>query len=165
MNIALVENEIDVLAFTNLIEQRAAQGHCGADVIFTGRVRNLNHGKEVVAVIYEAFKPLTEKTFHEICSEAQAEWGQDLSFTVLHRVGRLNVGDVSVLICVSSAHRDEAFEASRYVIEQLKIRAPIWKKEIYSSGETEWLKGHELCQHHGKAHKHAKSLREQKLEL
>ncbi len=121
-------------------------GH-GAQNIFLGSVRAVNVGKEVVAVEYDAFEPLAEQVFLEIAAEAQEKWGSDLKINVIHRVGKLAVGEISVAIGVSSTHRDEAFRASRYVIEQIKVRAPIWKKEYYADGETEWLKGHALCQH------------------
>lgn len=121
-------------------------GH-GAQNFFFGAVRATNWGRNVVAVAYDAFEPLAEKVLREICQEAQAKWGQDLQLCVIHRTGKLSVGELSVGIGVSSTHRDESYQASRYVIEQLKIRAPIWKKEFYDTGESEWLKGHALCQH------------------
>jgi len=160
--VEVIDQEIDLEVFGKKIESRMDWLGCGADIFFVGRVRDFNHGKKVVGVSYDAFKPLAEKTFHEICQEAALEWGPLMSLTLLHRVGRLEVGDASVYISVTTPHRDEAFEACRYVIEQLKIRAPIWKKEHYDTGDSEWLKGHELCRHHGPAHKHVRSLQEQK---
>ncbi len=121
-------------------------GH-GAQNFFFGAVREINVGREVVAVEYDAFIPLAEKTLKEISEEAQEKWGQDLKISVRHRIGKLSVGEISVAIGVSSTHRDEAYQASRYIIEEIKHRAPIWKKEYYINGETEWLKGHSLCQH------------------
>lgn len=123
----------------------------GAQNYFFGSVRDFNLGKKVVAVSYDAYIPLGEKVLREISREAQQKWGEDLRICVVHRVGQLGVGEMSVGIGVSSPHRDESYQASRYIIEQIKIRAPIWKKEHYEDGETEWLKGHALCQHH---HKH-----------
>ncbi len=122
------------------------EGH-GAQNFFFGRVRSVNFGRQVVAVAYDAFVPLAEKVLHEICREAALRWGEDLRVCVIHRTGRLAVGEISVGIGVSTRHRDESYQASRHVIEQLKLRAPIWKKEFYENGETEWLKGHALCQH------------------
>jgi adenylyltransferase/sulfurtransferase len=119
----------------------------GAQTVFTGVVRENNHGRKVVSVSYDAFIPLAEATLREIVSEARKKWGEALLFKVVHRTGCLEVGEVSVLIAVSSPHRDEAYQASRYVIEQIKVRAPIWKKETYTDGESEWLKGHALCSH------------------
>jgi molybdopterin synthase catalytic subunit len=121
-------------------------GH-GAINCFFGSVRESNHGKKVVAVAYDAFIPLAEKILNEICVEACHAWGEDLCISVVHRTGKLLVGELSVGIVVSSRHRNESYLASRYIIEQIKLRAPIWKKEFYENGETEWLKGHALCQH------------------
>lgn len=119
----------------------------GAQSLFFGVVRDHNHGNKVIAVSYDAFIPMVDSVFQAICQESQMQWGPDLKLIVKHRIGRLKVGEVSVAIAVSSRHRNEAFLASRYIIEQIKIRAPIWKKEHYLEGETEWLEGHSLCQH------------------
>ena len=121
-------------------------GH-GAQNFFFGAVRAINGGREVVAVEYDALIPLAEKVLREISAEAQEKWGSDLKISVRHRTGKLKVGEISVAIGVSSKHRDESYQASRYIIEQIKVRVPIWKKEYYINGETEWLKGHALCQH------------------
>jgi len=130
--------------------------HGGMNFFF-GAVRDFNGGKNVVAVSYDSFEPLAEKILREISEEAKAKWGSSLRICVIHRVGKLNCGDISVGVGVSSRHRDESYQASRYVIEQLKHRAPIWKKEHYENGETEWLKGHALCQRtgaHDVSHEH-----------
>ena len=119
----------------------------GAQVTFIGTVRNLNQGKKVKAVSYDAYVPLTEKILREICEEALSKWGQSLSMVLWHRLGRIEVGEVSVALGVSSAHRDEAYQASRQVIEELKHRAPIWKQEHYEEGDSQWLEGHTLCGH------------------
>lgn len=119
----------------------------GAQNFFFGAVRGKNMGRDVVAVEYDAAIQLAETTLREIAQEAQTQWGESLKICVLHRIGKLAVGEVSVAIGVSSPHRDESYQASRYVIEEIKKRAPIWKREFYLDGETEWLKGHALCQH------------------
>ena len=119
----------------------------GAEILFLGNVRDWNLGRPVVAVSYDAFAPHAEATLRTICEEASREWGPKLGMIVHHRTGRLSVGEASVIIGVASVHRDEAYEASRYIIEQLKERAAIWKKEHYEDGESEWLKGHALCSH------------------
>jgi molybdopterin synthase catalytic subunit len=116
----------------------------GAHVVFWGLVRDCNEGRRVVAVTYDVYAPLVEKSFRDIAEEALARWGGDLRIVVIHRVGRLAVGEVSVVVGVGSPHRDEAYQASRYVIEQLKVRAPIWKQEHYVDGDSEWLEGHSL---------------------
>jgi molybdopterin synthase catalytic subunit len=110
-------------------------------------VRNTNHGRQVQAVSYDAHPALAETCFREICQEASGRWGETLQVALIHRVGRLEVGEISVSIAIGLPHRDEAYQASRYVIEELKKRAPIWKKEHYIDGESEWLQGHALCSH------------------
>lgn len=119
----------------------------GAKLVFTGVVRSANHGRQVVAIEYDIFKPLLDTVFQEIKQEAKDQWGQDLEIAIEHKSGRLEPGQTSVAIAVSSKHRDESYQASRYIIEQIKKRAPIWKKEFYADGETQWLAGHALCQH------------------
>ncbi len=119
----------------------------GAQVVFSGIVRDINHGKKVVAVSYDAFVPLAEKSFQEICEEVNARLNIQIKAAVAHRIGKLEVGDLSIIIVVGSRHRDAAYVASRYIIEQIKVRSPVWKKEFYEDGETEWLKGHALCEH------------------
>src|SRR4051794_40382081 len=89
----------------------------GAQILFTGVVRDHNLGKRVLAVSYDAFAPLAEKTFQEICVEIKSKWGADIKLAIVHRVGRLKVGELSVAIGVGSCHRDEAYQASRYAIE------------------------------------------------
>lgn len=120
----------------------------GAQNYFLGVVRSKNFGKKVIAIHYDAEPKLAIRILSEISKEALEKWGNSLKVVVLHRTGELKVGDISVGIGVSSPHRDESYQASRYIIEQIKVRAPIWKKEIYEDGETEWLKGHALCQGH-----------------
>lgn len=119
----------------------------GGQAFFFGLVRNLNHGRTVLGVSYECHRTLATREISRIIADAGQKWGEGLDFVVHHGTNRLAVGEVSVGIGVSSKHRTEAFEACRYVIEQLKVRVPIWKQEHYSDGDSEWLKGHELCQH------------------
>lgn len=121
----------------------------GAATHFEGRVRNRNHGRDVVAVSYDCHKALASQELMKIVEEARTKWGESLDAVVFHGSGRLAVGDISVAIAVTSPHRNEAFEACRYIIEELKVRATIWKQEHYVDGDSEWLKGHELCQKGG----------------
>ena len=120
----------------------------GALNMFIGKVRNHNMGKAVNAVSYDVFAPLACNVFQEICAEATAQFGERLRLYIEHYKGKLEVGGISVIIAVGSPHRDESFQACRYLIEQLKIRAPIWKQEHYVDGVSEWVKGHTLCGHH-----------------
>lgn len=120
----------------------------GAMNLFVGRVRNHNLGRAVNAVSYDVFAPLACAVFEELCAEARAQWGERLKCYIEHYKGTLEIGGISVVIAVGSPHRDESFQACRYLIEQLKLRAPIWKQEHYVDGDSEWVKGHALCGHH-----------------
>ena len=90
--------------------------------------------------MFEAFAPMAERVLDEIVAEARERW-ETGSMAVVHRVGRLEIGEASVAIAVAAPHRGDAYAASRYVIEELKKRAPIWKREGYLDGESEWLGG------------------------
>lgn len=129
------------------VEFCSPPGH-GALDLFVGRVRDINAGRAVRAVSYDVQVPLARKVLAEICREAHREWGEDLRLWLVHRHGRLAVGDASVVVAVSSRHRDEAFRACRHLVEEMKRRAPIWKREHYAEGDSEWVRGHALCQHH-----------------
>jgi molybdopterin synthase catalytic subunit len=115
----------------------------GAIDFFVGVVRNNHNGKEVSGITYDAHEKLAEKSFAGICHEATGLW-PDTRYAVLHYKGELPVGGTSIVIAVSSPHRAESFEACRYVIEEIKTRAPIWKREHYLEGKSEWLPGHSL---------------------
>ncbi|MDQ3234022.1 MAG: molybdenum cofactor biosynthesis protein MoaE [Pseudobdellovibrionaceae bacterium] len=132
---------------TDELLQSLGASHHGAQVSFFGVVRDINLGRQVKGIEYDAFVPLAEQTFREFCAEAQATWGQDMHVTIVHRIGSLGIGDISVALLVSTRHRGEAYEISRYIIEELKHRSPIWKKEHYSDGSSDWVQGHALCQH------------------
>lgn len=130
----------------------------GAENVFVGTVRNLNQGKDVHGVSYDVFEPLAKKSFIEIANEARDQWGDNLSIYVVHAKGRLDVGGVSIVIAVGSPHRDEAFKACRYMIEQIKHRSPIWKLEHYAAGDSEWTLGCELCGHADEVEKNEGSI-------
>ena len=112
---------------------------CGAVALFVGTVRNHHDGKAVTRISYSAFKEMAEKEFAKIATEAAARWKTG-AFYLAHRTGPLRIGEASVVIAVSSAHRAEAFEACRYAIETLKKTAPIWKEEFYDTGKA-WISG------------------------
>jgi molybdopterin synthase catalytic subunit len=109
----------------------------GAIDVFIGTTRNHSDGREVLFLEYEAYEPMAVKLMEAIGAEARRRWAID-RFAIVHRVGRVEVGDASVVIAVSAAHRREAFEACRYVIDALKRDIPIWKKEAFSDGEV-WV--------------------------
>jgi molybdopterin synthase catalytic subunit len=119
----------------------------GAMDMFVGRVRNHNMGKAVNAVSYDAFAPLACSVFSELCAEAHQQFGDKLRIYIEHHKGKLTIGGISVVIAVGSPHRDESFKACRYLIEELKKRAPVWKQEHYVDGDSEWVQGHALCGH------------------
>jgi len=111
---------------------------CGAAASFFGIVRNHNEGKCVKKLLYDCYRPMAEKEIRSIILEAQEEWGVE-EIRVIHRVGELQIGETAVGILVYSAHRNEAFAACRQVIERIKHRVPIWKKEFYEDGTAEWV--------------------------
>jgi len=112
----------------------------GAALLFWGVVRQENDGRAVSQLEYSAYAPMAEREMLRIADEARERFGTG-AIQVVHRVGRLRIGEASVAIAVASPHRAEAYEASRYVIEQLKQRVPVWKREGYVDGETEWVPG------------------------
>ena len=117
---------------------------CGAEVLFVGIVRNKNDGRSVNSVYYDGHVALGEKVLNDICLEAKALWGEDLNLYVVHRLGLLNIGVESLIIYVTSVHRDNAYQSSRYIIEQIKLRLPVWKEENYCDGDKKWLVGQTL---------------------
>jgi molybdopterin synthase catalytic subunit len=112
----------------------------GAALLFWGVVRNRNEGRAVSHLEYSAYAEMAERMMQRIGEEAIARFGVG-DVRVVHRVGRLEVGEASVAIAVASPHRAEAYEASRYVIEELKRRVPLWKREGYVDGDSEWVPG------------------------
>jgi molybdopterin synthase catalytic subunit len=110
----------------------------GALVAFEGRVRNHNEGNTVVALEYQAYGPMAEREGADLLSEAMKTFGIRDARCV-HRTGRLEVGDVAVWIGVTASHRDDAFKACRFIIDELKRRVPIWKREHFAEGSSAWL--------------------------
>jgi len=134
--VAVRGGSLDVAAlYEAVLDDRA-----GAAVVFTGMVRNHAPGKTGVTHLeYEAYEEHVAGKIEEICAEVRRRWDV-LHLAVEHRTGTVNVAEASVVVAVSSAHRGDAFEAGRYVIDQLKQRAPIWKKEHATEG-AEWVQG------------------------
>lgn len=112
----------------------------GAALLFVGIVRNHNDGRPVGHLSYDSYTEMAERVLEEIVGEAESRWSVG-GIAVVHRIGRLEIGEASVAIAVAAPHRGEAYEASRYIIEELKKRAPIWKREGYVDGDSEWLGG------------------------
>jgi molybdopterin synthase catalytic subunit len=108
----------------------------GVDV-FIGTTRNHSGGRAVLALEYEAYEPMALKVMERVAGEARRRWAVE-KIAIVHRTGRVEVGEASVVIAVSSPHRREAFEACRYLIDRLKSEAPIWKREFFADGTVEW---------------------------
>ena len=111
---------------------------CGGVVAFLGTVRDLTGDRVTVALDYEAYPAMAERKMAEIEEEARARWPVG-EMVLVHRLGRLEVGEVSVAVAVSCPHRAEAFEACRHAIDRLKEVVPIWKKENWADGASEWV--------------------------
>jgi molybdopterin synthase catalytic subunit len=112
----------------------------GAALLFWGVVRNENDGRAVTRLEYHAYEAMAERELLRIADEARERWGTG-DIRVVHRIGLLEVGEASIAIAVAAPHRGEAYEASRYVIEQVKQRVPVWKREGYVEGAHEWVPG------------------------
>ncbi|PZE21441.1 molybdenum cofactor biosynthesis protein [Paenibacillus xerothermodurans] len=112
----------------------------GAALSFIGTTREWTHGQRTVLLEYEAYEPMAIKMMRQISEEIHARWDGTLC-AITHRLGQVDIGEISVVIAVSAPHRDAAYEASRYAIERLKQIVPIWKKEVWEDGST-W-KGHQ----------------------
>jgi molybdopterin synthase catalytic subunit len=132
--IRLTHEAIDYRALT----EQVRRGDCGGVVLFLGTVRDLTDGKVTTALDYEAYPGMAEKKMTEIEQETRSRWPVG-EIVMVHRLGHLEVGEVSVAVAVSCPHRAEAFEACRYAIDRLKELVPIWKKENWADGATEWV--------------------------
>lgn len=111
----------------------------GAVVVMSGTVRNQTEGKPVRFLEYQAYEPMALEIFRRIASEIRQKWQQANRIVIHHRIGRLQIGEISVLVAVGCPHRSEAFEACRYAIDTLKHDAPIWKKEHWEDGSSTWV--------------------------
>jgi len=111
----------------------------GAVVVMSGMVRNNTDGSAVVALEYQAYEPMALQVFQQVAGDIQTTWSDVTSVVIHHRVGRLAVGEISVLVAVGCPHRSEAFAACKYAIDTLKHNAPIWKKEHWADGSTSWV--------------------------
>ena len=114
----------------------------GAFIFFTGTVRDVNENKKVTGITYDVHDEMVIKSFEEIYQEASEKLKiTNKAVFIEHTKGYLSLGDISILIAVACKHRDQAYVLSRYIIEEIKKRSPIWKKEHYEDQTTEWLKG------------------------
>jgi MoaE-MoaD fusion protein len=129
----LVEGPIDLGAVIAEVEDEQA----GAIATFEGTVRRQSRGRTVIALEYEAYSGMAEKVMAEIAEDVKSRY-ELCEVAVMHRIGRCKIGEVSVAIAVSAPHRHDALSACRDVIDELKERVPLWKKELYEGGE-EWI--------------------------
>lgn len=134
MSFTIAPGPIDTAAFRDSLQDQAS----GAAVFFEGRVRDHNEGRPVLRLEYEVYTPLARTEGEAILAESARRWPLRRA-AAIHREGMLELGEVAVVVGVLSAHRDEAFEAARFVIDELKLRLPIWKKEHYADGEALWV--------------------------
>ncbi|MGY3921041.1 molybdopterin synthase catalytic subunit MoaE [Aeromonas eucrenophila] len=123
-------------------ERLAARHDTGAIVTFVGKVRDFNQGEQVLGLALEHYPGMTEKALADIIAQARTRWPLQ-ECTLIHRIGELLLGDQIVLVAVSSAHRDAAFEACHFIMDFLKTRAPFWKKELTAEGIQRWVEAKE----------------------
>jgi molybdopterin synthase catalytic subunit len=132
----LFEITTDELSVDEVIE-RLDDPEIGAVIAFVGVVRGSTDGRDVLHLEYEAYSEMAEEVLRQIGDEIRQRWNSIHKVAIVHRVGRLEIGEASVVIALSSAHRPEIFDAAHYAIDRLKEIAPIWKKEVWADG-AEW---------------------------
>ena len=131
--ISAQKDPIDINGFIN----EGISNSDGSDLIFIGKVRDSSQNKKVLYIDYDIYNGMAVKELNKIAEEAKSE--HNLSrVIIIHRYGKVTVGELSILIIVSSPHRDSSYAASRYIIDEIKKRVPIWKNEFYSNG-SEWI--------------------------
>jgi molybdopterin synthase catalytic subunit/adenylyltransferase/sulfurtransferase len=126
-------------------ESFIASSKFGASIFFTGTVRDINENKKVTSMTYDSHDELVIKSFEEIYKEADEKLSiKDKAVFIEHIKGHVGLGEISIIIAVACKHREQAFVLSRYIIEEIKKRSPIWKKEHYENEDSEWLKGNPI---------------------
>ena len=129
----------------NDAEKFISSSDYGASIFFTGTVRNQNNDKNVIGITYDSHDTLVLKSFNEIYNETDKKLNiKNKAVFIEHAKGYLNLKEISIIIAVACKHRDEAYILSRYIIEEIKKRSPIWKKEHYTNNQSDWLKGNPL---------------------
>lgn len=121
------------------IYQQADDPANGAIVLMSGTVREQTEGKKVLFLEYQAYEPMALNVFRSIANTIHQRWNDTNRVIIAHRVGRLSIGEISVLVAVGCPHRKSAFLACEYAIDTLKHHAPIWKKEYWADGSSEWV--------------------------
>ena len=135
------EKKLSIIEAENFISSH----NYGASIFFTGTVRNQNDNKSVIGITYDSHDVLVTNSFQEIYNETEQKLNiRDKSVYIEHAKGYLNLGEISIIIAVACKHRDQAYVLSRYIIEEIKKRSPIWKKEHYQNNDSAWLKGNPI---------------------
>jgi len=135
------EKKLSIIEAENFISSH----NYGASISFTGNVRNQNDNKSVIGITYDSHDVLVTNSFQEIYNEVDQKLNiKDKSVYIEHAKGYLNLGEISIIIAVACKHRDQAYVLSRYIIEEIKKRSPIWKKEHYQNNDSAWLKGNPI---------------------
>ena len=117
----------------------------GASIYFLGTVRNINQNKKVTGITYDVHEEMVLKSFTEIYNEANQKLGiEEKAVFIEHIKGYVGLGEISIIIAIACAHRDQAYVLSRFIIEEIKKRSPIWKKEHYENDDSSWLKGNPI---------------------
>ena len=131
---------------TSNAEKFVKDSKFGASIYFLGTVRNTNDNKTVTGITYDSHDEMVIKSFEEIYNEANQKLDiKDKAVFIEHVKGHLNLGEISIIIAVACKHRDQAYVLSRYIIEEIKKRSPIWKKEHYENEDSAWLKGNPIA--------------------
>lgn len=131
--------ELTLTAIDHSAVVEAVRSHlAGAVVLFLGTVRELTAGKRTESLDYEAYPEMALKQIHQLLDEADTRWPV-IHAAVFHRVGHLELGDIAVAVAISTPHRKDAFEAGQWVMDRIKEVVPIWKKEHWADGSTEWV--------------------------
>ena len=136
------DNKLTISKAENFI----ATSEFGASIFFTGTVRIQNNNQIVTGITYDSHDEMVIKSFKEIYNETEQKLKiKEKAVFIEHAKGYLSIGEISIIIAVACKHRDEAYILSRYIIEEIKKRSPIWKKEHYENEESEWLKGNPIA--------------------
>nr|VFJ68906.1 MAG: molybdopterin synthase catalytic subunit [Candidatus Kentron sp. DK] len=139
--IAVTREPIDTAA----LDMNAVDPACGAVLTFSGTVRDTHHQHRVRMLSYEAYEPMAQLELERVAAECRRRWPDIRKVQVVHRFGKMEVTESSVYITVSAPHRGDAFSGLRYLIDTIKKDVPLWKKEFYENGESEWLHPEEGC--------------------
>ena len=135
------EKKLSIIEAENFISSH----NYGASIFFTGTVRNQNDNKSVIGITYDSHDVLVANSFQEIYNETEQKLNiRDKSVYIEHAKGYLNLGEISIIIAVACKHRDQAYVLSRFIIEEIKKKSPIWKKEHYVNEDSKWLKGNTI---------------------